>query len=427
MKTPLLLTLCSLTLILSIGCRNESQFKSNVGQTVQEVKNANVYVQGIDSTDQPITQTINDSGTLNLKFDAVGTRTVQSQGEQEKTKVHAVFVMDISNSMQPVLDETRRQMGAVAAALSAEHIDLSASTIGFIDAFSVVTSNTTPFREISESGQLLQFQNDIQGLSGDSSNNREFAEGGLYAISQAVKQLQTTGTSDEVKLIFYVSDAAAHNGSASAVATLNMPRDCNLNGVIDEMSRYANTLTNKDNFRFYYSVKPFEQRDDGHINRCKHTDSTIPDRTGPEQMEIVVSQGGLQGGSIDRRTLFNNSWPAANTELVNNLVDAIKKSVSSVQEQNQCYARSAQLVAGNSAPINLWNTTQISEVLSLQQASNQIELQDVVKKYGINLSQSNNVVINIDRCCVTDLNQAQWGKCDSQFNQKIDVLVKMTN
>ena len=125
--------------------------------------------------------------------------------------------------------------------------------------------------------------------------------------------------------------------------------------------------------------------------------------------------------------MFGNNWPATNTTLVNNLVDAIKKSVETTSGQNYCYARSAQLISGSSAPVMLWNTTQISDVLSLQQATNQVEVQDVVQKYGINLSQGGNVTLNIDRCCVEDLSQAQWGVCKSQFTQMIEVAVQKTN
>ena len=193
------------------------------------------------------------------------------------------------------------------------------------------------------------------------------------------------------------------------------------------MTRYADTLTRRENFRFFYSVKPFETRTDGGVNKCKHTDSSIPERTGPEQMEEIFRISNLEGGSLDRTTLFGNSWPATNTTLVNNLVDAIKKSVETTSGQNVCYARSAQLMSGVSNPVTLWNTTQISDVLNLQQATNQIEVQDIVQKYGINLSNGGNVTLNIDRCCVEDLSQAQWGVCNSQFTQKIEVAVQRSN
>ncbi len=395
--------LLSLALALVMAACGDSNFRSG-GVALRKPANQSVQIPGIDPMINGGDKTIGRGDSLNISIDAGG---IKNMGEGTTTvlnPVDLVFVVDTSSSMKDQINSVKSGIDSLTSQLRARGIDLWVGFVGFSDSKSSVHAQTTSPFLTNNMSSFKSYMNGIVAGGTHNQGNEDMPEGGLYAIGHAVDQLGNgSGRSNALKAIVYVSDVVAHNGADTSVSEDGMPRDCTVTAPMQKISQLVSKLGSSDKFKLFYSVATTGATQG--VYRCNNN-GNVNGPTAREQMQSLMSSilpnVSYKGGEL-LKSNGTSAWPLANSTLVESILPALTKTVSSGPNQGACIAQSAQLfdtTTNPNMPISSWQPSTMQEAYQTFSTSNQIVLSNVFKdSYNLSLGQ-HLLEIRVQRCCM---------------------------
>ena len=274
------------------------------------------------------------------------------------TPVSLYFVLDRTSSMNPYLEEIKKQIGTFARNLKEAQVDAKFGMVIFIDKVEGVLPLTSDVEELD------RFVQDIHFLDSSADPNKDFPEGSLLAIQDAKERLFLEDQNpDSQKILVLITDAVGHNGGPFAKAET---RDCSIGTTLA-------ALVDNPVDKFFYSVSP-------NVNPETCGSYSIASGQFNELFELYKQQVGVDaGGPLP--------WPFASSVLHDDLGSQIVEV--SGGSSRLCPLTSLTFSQGNNV-VHSWTAPSFS-------GDHQIDLGIVFEKSEV----KENVQYQLDavRCC----------------------------
>ncbi|MFK7874039.1 MAG: VWA domain-containing protein [Oligoflexales bacterium] len=293
---------------LHIGEEDISKERSGdiVYQNIIQDKDIYLHCDDIEKSLQVIIKKAEDKQTK-LFFNGYNTR--QIDGEKIKDPVTMHFVIDITNSMNDVLDVIVSQIGDFSKKLEKEDID--------------VHLNLTAFRDTVEPSR--SFENDIESFrsalrSYTAQGGGDIPEASLKALEEASKYIEDNEDRENaIRTIVLVTDSWGHD-------TLNFDYDCNISATADFMKDFFSQKPNQ--WKFFYSSRN-KKNIDLDENLAAALDPSLLDCidnwiSPSHQYEALLQALSPQASSDDHQL----PWPFTKKSLLDQLYTNISETVA---------------------------------------------------------------------------------------------------
>lgn len=320
-----------------------------------------------------------------------------SKGGQEKTVkrgLHIYFAIDVTGSMQPVIDAIKNAIVKFSDKLVEKDFSLMIGAVAFRDdvvATLPLTSTVSQFQDF--------ISKQVAG-GGDDAN-----EAALLAVSKAIEAFARDSDTDAVKAILVVTDNPGHMGGASTGAA----RNCSVEQLLDKLNGFS--ADEQAQYKIYASVMGTGAATGfGQVQPCSGFD------TAKDQWQAVLSKGLEKVSESERGGEL--PWPFTESVLMDDFIALIDKTVPG--KDQVCVAEEADLLEGTTS-LGHWTDVNFSNTYTLQSQGKRCVWKDVLSSEKAATLDGVKLELDVVRCCVAreDATASKFDACDKLPKQKI--------
>jgi hypothetical protein len=271
-----------LALPLLVSSCEKSSFSG--GNGANAMPKSQITIPGTKDTtvDSPFTV---KNGQVDILFEAGALD--KMEGEKVKKPFTLYFVLDVSGSMQPVLDAIKDNIKEFASVVKGKGFDLNLGAIAFIDD---VTDTFNPTTDVDAFAQFI----DTQVATGGG----DMPEAGLIALRQTLGDIKSNADADDIQVILVITDALSHQTAGDG--NEGTFRDCELDATIADFKALGSSIIPRT--KLYYAAGQFLMGPCGGFKTAKEQYDAMFDKVLTSTPK--ANRGGFLGYPFDKSTLM---------------------------------------------------------------------------------------------------------------------------
>jgi hypothetical protein len=293
------------------------------------------------------------------------------------------FVVDVTGSMQPNIDNIKNNIEKFANELSDKKYSSRLSLITFRDE---VVSSMEPTSDIGN------FKNKI-GMQ-DAAGGGNANEAGLKGISEAINIIKSTKSAEAYAAIILITDNPAHMGG-------NNSTDCDVDPIVDKLNALDEDVQKK--VKLYGSV----------ANSGANCNGFSSAR---DQLREILADS-LKYSPKEQRGSAGLSYPFEKGTLIDELIPYIERTIP--KKDFVCLAESADLMNGSDL-LSSWKSSSLEDSYKRFVTGSKENWADAIKDGELEKYAGSTLDLEIKRCCVgqADAAAGNFGGCSVQ-KQKV--------
>lgn len=375
----------SLTIAIFLSACGEGKFAAGSARSSTPIQK--ITIDGSQTKEIPTPFNIKN-GELEIYFDP-GSRSSEADSTT-KRPLTVYFAIDVTGSMQPVIDVIKSNINQFVSELQAKGYEPIIGAVTFRDSIAetFALSDSIPM--------FSSFIGRLRAMGGGGAN-----EASLAAVEEIVRRM---GSEDKrpnsLKTILVITDNPGHRGQENNCQSRETV--VALNSISKESQR---------NYRLYHAMAPAGTRG---VLACGGFPS------GRDQFNDILNQIFPEVPREQRGSELG--WPFTGDTLLNDFVGKLEEVKPG--RDLVCIAQSAKLEV-NGKIVSSWQGAKLSETYRNFTSGKPLKLANIVKNENVHEIEKNGGKLNVKRCCIlkNEADAGTFGACASESNQIVDFKV----
>jgi len=336
-------------------------------------------------------------GDLELEFDPGNDD--RETGEKIKRPLTVYFALDVTGSMDAIIDAIKTNINQFVTQLQAKDFDPMVGIVTFTDN----VSGSLPLTK-----DIAAFQAFVGGLRAAGGGDAQ--EASLAAVEEVLKRLEAEETRDNaVRTILAITDNPGHRGGVPT------GREARSNcGIAETTAAFNGIPKDRQSFyRLYYSMASASW---SRVHACGGFSSA------EEQFNKLITDIFPEVPQKDRGAAL--SWPFTGDTL---LTDFVSKLEEIKPDRNLvCLAKSARLIIDDQV-YSKWEGGDLAETYKTYNSSATLKFDQVIKKSDLDKVASEGGKLKVKRCCVlrSEAESGNFETCVKEPEQVVEFRIKI--